>query len=396
MEVIEFNNLQDNIVYHSNIFNYDKQFLMTLLKTKIKLDFAEYFQVKNIQQKDRTSISDYFQKSSKEQVELMAYTTYKEFNVQHLEDLEQEQEQENEKNKRDKQIVKKALRYLFNLFMYSYEKAEERAKSIEGEQIMAGELHSDNLIACLLYLDGISMINVDVILLIKNNAQYTGKSLDELVFMLLNNNLVDFHIKEIASHILSIYLMQIDGNKNEEKNEMDINKITKDLMKWTYEQCIQKQRDSCLTSNLALLLTIDENIEYFLGEFNEQFPCIRRLFELMTESDININIIYESLLCMWNISSYKKYFYFFENKEHKYIEKIVQVIRTNKIDKVARIGLMTLQNLLESQTCVEILFDIKFMQTVSILLTNKWNDPIIKELLNYCLDFLEKNYKSMK
>ena len=393
MEVIEFNNLQDNIVYHANIFNYDKQFLMNLLKTKIRLDFSEYYQLKNTQGKDRTSVSDYFQKSSKEQVELMAYTAYKEFEI-HQDDLEPEPE--NEKNKRDKQIVKKALRYLFNLFMYSYEKAEERAKSIEGEQIMAGELHSDNLIACLLYLDGISMINVDVILLIKNNAQYTGKSLDELVFMLLNNNLVDFHIKEIASHILSIYLMQIDGNKNEEKNEMDINKITKDLMKWTYEQCIQKQRDSCLTSNLALLLTIDENIEYFLGEFNEQFPCIRRLFELMTESDININIIYESLLCMWNISSYKKYFYFFEDKEHKYIEKIVQVIRTNKIDKVARIGLMTLQNLLESQTCVEILFDIKFMQTVSILLTNKWNDPIIKELLNYCLDFLEKNYKSMK
>jgi hypothetical protein len=393
MEVIEFYNLQDNIVYHANIFNYDKQFLMNLLKTKIRLDFSEYYQLKNTQGKDRTSVSDYFQKSSKEQVELMAYTAYKEFEI-HQDDLEPEPE--NEKNKRDKQIVKKALRYLFNLFMYSYEKAEERAKSIEGEQIMAGELHSDNLIACLLYLDGISMINVDVILLIKNNAQYTGKSLDELVFMLLNNNLVDFHIKEIASHILSIYLMQIDGNKNEEKNEMDINKITKDLMKWTYEQCIQKQRDSCLTSNLALLLTIDENIEYFLGEFNEQFPCIRRLFELMTESDININIIYESLLCMWNISSYKKYFYFFENKEHKYIEKIVQVIRTNKIDKVARIGLMTLQNLLESQTCVEILFDIKFMQTVSILLTNKWNDPIIKELLNYCLDFLEKNYKSMK
>ena len=393
MEVIEFNNLQDNIVYHANIFNYDKQFLMNLLKTKIRLDFSEYYQLKNTQGKDRTSVSDYFQKSSKEQVELMAYTAYKEFEI-HQDDLEPEPE--NEKNKRDKQIVKKALRYLFNLFMYSYEKAEERAKSLEGEQIMAGELHSDNLIACLLYLDGISMINVDVILLIKNNAQYTGKSLDELVFMLLNNNLVDFHIKEIASHILSIYLMQIDGNKNEEKNEMDINKITKDLMKWTYEQCIQKQRDSCLTSNLALLLTIDENIEYFLGEFNEQFPCIRRLFELMTESDININIIYESLLCMWNISSYKKYFYFFENKEHKYIEKIVQVIRTNKIDKVARIGLMTLQNLLESQTCVEILFDIKFMQTVSILLTNKWNDPIIKELLNYCLDFLEKNYKSMK
>ena len=36
------------------------------------------------------------------------------------------------------------------------------------------------------------------------------------------------------------------------------------------------------------------------------------------------------------------------------------------------------------------------MQTVTILLTNKWNDPVIKELLNFSLDFLEKNYKSMK
>ena len=239
------------------------------------------------------------------------------------------------------------------------------------------------------------MVNIDVIKLVENNALYTGKSLKDLVSMIIENNYVDYHLKEVASHILSIDLMQSDGNINNEQNG-EIYESSKELMKWTYELCIQKQRDSCLTSNLSLLLTIDENIDYFLGEFNEECPCIRKIFELMTEADININIIYESLLCMWNISSNKKYFYFFENKDNKYIEKIVQVIRTNKIDKVARIGLMTLQNLLESQICVEILFDIKFMQTVSILLTNKWNDPIIKELLNYCLDFLEKNYKSMK
>ena len=41
-----FNNLQDDIVYHANIFNYDKQFLMNLLKFNIKLDFAEYSQAK--------------------------------------------------------------------------------------------------------------------------------------------------------------------------------------------------------------------------------------------------------------------------------------------------------------------------------------------------------------
>ena len=383
-----FNNLQDDIVYHANIFNYDKQFLMNLLKFNIRLDFTEYSQVKNQEVKP---VIDFLKKKPKEQVELMTYAVYNEYG-QLPEELDPEIVQ---KRVKDSKEATKSLRYLFNLFMYSYEKVEEKAKTMEGGMIEAGELHANNIIACLLYWDGISMVNIDIVKLIENNANYTGMTLKEFCFMILNNNHFDFHIKEIASHILSIDFMVSYGNTFVEQDAELFNN-SKELMKWTYELSIQKQRDSCLTSNLSLLLSIEENIDYFLGEFNEEFPCIRKLFELMTEADININIIYECLLCMWNISSNKKYFYFFENRDHKYIEKIVQVIRTNKIDKVARIGLMTLQNLLDSQTCVEILFDIKFMQTVTILLTNKWNDPVIKELLNLSLDFLEKNYKSMK
>ena len=385
---VPFNNLQDDIVYHANIFNYDKQFLMNLLKFNIKLDFAEYSQAKG---QDLKPTIEFLKKKSREQVDLMTYAVYNEFN-QLPEDLDPELVQ---KKVQDSKAATKALRHLFNLFTYSYEKAEEKAKVIEGSSIEAGELYANNLIACLLYWDGISMVNIDIVKLIENGAGYTGKSFKEFIFMILNNKKFDYHIQEIASHILSIDLM-VNYENTFPQQEIDIPEASKELMKWTYEICIQKQRDSCLTSNLSLLLTIGENIDYFLGEFNEEFPCIRKIFELMTEADININIIYECLLCMWNISSNKKYFYFFENRDHKYIEKIVQVIRTNKIDKVARIGLMTLQNLLESQICVEILFDIKFMQTVTILLTNKWNDPVIKELLNFSLDFLEKNYKSMK
>lgn len=35
------------------------------------------------------------------------------------------------------------------------------------------------------------------------------------------------------------------------------------------------------------------------------------------------------------------------------------------------------------------------MRTIDILLTNKWNDSIIKEKLNEIYDFLDKNYKIM-
>ena len=392
MQVVYFNNLQDDIVYHSNIFNYDKQFLSKLIKTRIKLNFTEYAQEKNLKQEELELITKFLKTKAKDQVELLTTALDHEYNRLPQDDEETQKKVQNSK------AATKTLRHIFTLFKICYDKANENAKKVmEGEgKIEPGEPNADNIITCLLFLDGISMVNIELIKLIENYTSYTGKSLTELVFMILNNNYIDFHIKEIASHILCIALMQNDGNNDINENE-NFSENCKNLMKWVYEISVQQNRVSCLTSNLSLLLTIDENVEYFLGkEFNKDFNHLRKIFELMTDADININIIYESLLCLWSISSNKKYFEIFENKNNKYIEKIVQVIRTNKIDKVARIGLMTLQNLLDSPTCVEILFDIKFMQTVSILLTNKWNDPVIKELLNFCLDFLEKNYKSMK
>ena len=390
MKVVYFNNLQDDIVYHANIFNYDKKFLNTLISSNIKIDFSDYSQENNVKSDDVALVMDFLKSKSKSQVELMTIAVDREYGRLSEDDPELQSKKQQLKS------ATKTLRHLFSLFKFYYDKALERSKSGSGAKIEAGESNADNMIACLLFFDGISMVNIDIIKLIENNASYTGKSLIELVFMILNDEYVDFHIKEIASHILSIDLMQNEGIGQIDQNE-NFNENCRNLIKWSYELSIQKNRDSCLTSNLSLLLTIDENIDYFLGdEFNKEYNHLRKIFDLMTDADININIIYESLLCLWSISSSKKYFYIFENRNSKYIEKIVQVIRTNKIDKVARIGLMTLQNLLESQPCVEILFDIKFMQTVSILLTNKWNDPVIKELLHLIYDFLEKNYKSMK
>ena len=393
MQVVPFNNLQDDIVYHANIFNYDKKFLTTLLNTGIRIDFSDYAQEKNVKVEDMTPVMEFLKSKSKNQVALMTLA------VDHEYRRISDDDPELLAKKQQLKSVTKTLRHLFKLFQFSYDKAMERVKqAMEGEgKIEPGEINANNIISCLLFFFVISMVNIDIIKLIENNASYTNKSLVELIFMILNNNYIDFHIKEIASHILSIDLMQNDGSNEVMEQNEDFFENCINLMKWIYELSIQQNRHSCLTSNLSLLLTIDENLEYFLGEeFNKEYNHLRKIFDLMTDADININIIYESLLCLWSISSNKKYFYIFENKNNKYIEKIVQVIRTNKIDKVARIGLMTLQNLLDSQTCVEILFDIKFMQTVSILLTNKWNDPVIRELLHFCLDFLEKNYKSMK
>ncbi len=63
----------------------------------------------------------------------------------------------------------------------------------------------------------------------------------------------------------------------------------------------------------------------------------------MTNKENNYNFIYELLFLVWNISNVTSTIYLFENKNDQYLEKIVQVIKTNKIDKIARIGLMTIR-----------------------------------------------------
>ena len=390
---VPFHNLQDNLIYHSNIFNYDKAYLMELINRRIKIDFGP-FSIEN--QDDMVPIISFLKMSSKDQITELSTLILQQAREEEKGMLEKENEEEEEEEEEKKEISKEAaktLRKILELLVFSYRKIEETIND-SPDQELTPDINVDNLICCLLYLDGISMVNIDIIKVITIQCPSTGLNLSELIFSILNNKNIDFHIKEVASHILSLSLMNEEKSNEDEDN--NLLKNSQDLINWTYGLYFEKQRESCLTSNLALILTIDENLEYFTKTFDEEKKCIRQLFDLMMTPDTNINIIYESLFCFWNISNNKKYHSLFENKKEKCIEKIVQVIRTNKIDKVARIGLMTIKNLLDNQICVETLFDLKFMRTIDILLTNKWNDSLIRELLNQIYDFLDKNYKIMK
>ena len=390
---VPFQNLQDNLIYHSNIFNYDKAYLMELRNRRIKLDFR-LFNEEN--QEDLTSIISFLKMSSKDQITELSTLLLQQAREEEKGMLEKENEEEEEEEEEKKEISKEAaktLRKILELLVFSYRQLEEKINENPDQEITP-DVNMDNVICCLLYLDGISMVNIDIIKVITIQCPSTGLNLSELIFNILNNKNIDFHIREVASHILSLSLMNEEKSNEDEDN--NIIKNSQDLINWTFYLFLEKKRESCLTSNLSLILTIDENLEYFTKTFDEEKKCIRQLFDLMMTPATNINIIYESLFCFWNISNNKKYHSLFENKNEKCIEKIVQVIRTNKIDKVARIGLMIIKNLLDNQICVETLFDLKFMRTIDILLTNKWNDSLIRELLHQIYDFLDKNYKIMK
>jgi hypothetical protein len=102
---------------------------------------------------------------------------------------------------------------------------------------------------------------------------------------------------------------------------------------------IFSKRDNCLTSNFSLITTYDLCVDLILNKLDNGRKMIQEFFEFMIKSDSNYNLIYESLFSVWNLSYHKSSISLFENKHEKYLEKIVQVIKTNKIDKIVRIGL---------------------------------------------------------
>ena len=70
---VPFHNLQDNLIYHANIFNYDKSYLMELINRRIKIDFSQ-FSMEN--QDDIVPIISFLKMSSKDQISELSTLLY--------------------------------------------------------------------------------------------------------------------------------------------------------------------------------------------------------------------------------------------------------------------------------------------------------------------------------
>ena len=157
MEII-FSNLQDNLVYHANIFNYDKNFFNELCSKNLKLDFSN-FSLQN--QEDVPTVIQFLKLKSKEQIaQLGTVISEQEENVYN--------EEQGEMMVKVSKEAKKTIRILLDLIVYSldkFNKDQERIRQMQ-ENMDGPEpsnIHADNLTCCLLYLDGICMVNIDLI-----------------------------------------------------------------------------------------------------------------------------------------------------------------------------------------------------------------------------------------
>lgn len=375
-----------SIIYRANIFNYDTEFIKEFIKGQKVVDQKQFkdntfkFSIDNI-----SKFLSFINLPVKDQ--LIGFNSLTEL----LQDSEEGRKGTVSKEAKIViQFLIDVLKNSFHLFTQNENERLNNQSKWDVSKISNSKLESDaiycNITYSLLFLDGLIMNNIELSAVFDLLSLDFGIELKELLFKILECDLIGFTNKEIVSHIQSAIFIFTKTSEEQYTNLIDW------MIKYYNES--NGKRDNSYTSNLSLVLSTDVALDIYLEKFKSR-RTIYDLINIMTK-DYSINTVYESLFCIWNISNSDKHKKIFEDREIGLVEKVIQIIKTNKVEKVVRIGSLLLKNLLQSEKCKEILIDFQFIKTVKNLLSHRWIDELIKGELNETFDFLEKNNKFVK
>lgn len=183
----------------------------------------------------------------------------------------------------------------------------------------------------LLVIDGIIMSDIELACEVEYIADSVGVNIFSILYRIMEddkNAFQDYH-KEVASHIVSCILV---FSSKEEYGVNDFKKIIEWIM--SYNNSKDKTRTCLLTTNLYIIMSNDKGLQCFLEVINRG---LSELVNIMTREH-SINIIYECIFCLWNIANSSKYISLFEKNQDYIFDKLVQVIKLNKVEKIIRIS----------------------------------------------------------
>ena len=375
-----------SIIYRANIFNYDNEFIKDFIKGQKVVDEKQFKTSSFKFSKDNIGkFLSFINNPVKDQLQ----------NFNTLTELLHDQDEDKKApiHKESKIVIQFLLDVLKNSFELFVNTEKERINlqsSWSVDQISSSKQESEaincNITYSLLFLDGLIMNNIELAAVFDLLSIDVGVEIKPLLFEIIDYSKIPNTSKEIASHILSSILIFTSTSESNFQR----------LIEWSinYNESVDRKRDNAFTSNLCLILSNEVALDIFINTFKTKRP-VNELINIMTK-DYSINSVYEALFCIWSISNSDKHKNLFENRDLALVEKTIQVIKTNKVEKIVRIGCLLVKNLLLSESTLEILIDFQFIKTVKNLLSNKWTDELIKEELIAISDFLEKNNKFVK
>ncbi|KAK4436086.1 V-type proton ATPase subunit H [Sesamum alatum] len=185
-----------------------------------------------------------------------------------------------------------------------------------------------------------------------------------------------------------------NGASNSKKELTTINDVLKGLVEWLCTQLKKPSHPSrgvpTAINSLATLLK-----EPLVRSSFVQSDGVKLLIPLISPASTqqSIQLLYETCLCVWLLSYYEPAIEYLATSRS--LPRLIEVVKGSTKEKVVRVVILTLRNLLHKGTFAAQMVDLGLPQLVQNLKAQAWSDEDLLEALNQLEEGLKDKIKTL-
>lgn len=187
----------------------------------------------------------------------------------------------------------------------------------------------------------------------------------------------------------------MNGEASDSKKKLStVEEVLRGLVDWLCAQLKQPSHPSCsipvAISCLAKLLK-----EPYVRSSFVQVDGVKLLVPLISPASTqqSMQLLYETCLCIWLLSFYEPAIDYLATSRS--LQRLIEVVKGSTKEKVVRVIVLTLKNLLSKGTFGAQMVDLGLLQVVQNLKAQAWSDEDLLEALNQLDEGLKDKIKKL-
>ncbi|KAG5547237.1 hypothetical protein RHGRI_013043 [Rhododendron griersonianum] len=181
---------------------------------------------------------------------------------------------------------------------------------------------------------------------------------------------------------------------NSKKHLTTTDDVLKGLVEWLCSQLKKPSHPSrAIPTAINCLATLLK--EPMVRSLFVQADGVKLLIPLISPASTqqSMQLLYETCLCLWLLSFYEPAIEYLATS--RALARLIEVVKGSTKEKVVRVAVLTLRNLLPKGTFGSQMVDLGLPQIVQSLKAQAWSDEDLLEALNQLEDGLRDNIKKM-
>lgn len=183
-------------------------------------------------------------------------------------------------------------------------------------------------------------------------------------------------------------------SSNAKKKFVTIDDVLRGLVEWL---CAQLKKPSHPTRGIAIAISCLATLlkEPLVRSSFVQADGVKLLIPLISPASTqqSIQLLYETCLCVWLLSYYEPAIEYLATS--RTLPRLVEVVKSSTKEKVVRVVVLTLKNLLSKGAFGAQMVDLGLLQIVQSLKAQAWSDEDLLEALNQLDEGLKANIKKL-